>query len=75
AVGTGAGGFAAPLLFGMLIETGSRGAVAVGYAIGAVLVIAAGMLALRYAVDAERKPLEEVAPPLGADEHDGRRPR
>uniref|UniRef100_UPI001807EE9A MFS transporter n=1 Tax=Methylibium sp. TaxID=2067992 RepID=UPI001807EE9A len=42
AVGTGAGGFAAPLLFGMLIETGSRGAVAVGYAIGAVLVIAAG---------------------------------
>ena len=66
AVGTGAGGFAAPLLFGMLIETGSHGAVAIGYAIGAVLVIAAGLLAWRYAVDAERKPLEEVAPPLGA---------
>lgn len=66
AVGTGAGGFAAPLLFGMLIETGSRGAVAVGYAIGAVLVVIAGVLAWRYAVDAERKPLEEVAPPLDA---------
>lgn len=63
AVGTGAGGFAAPLLFGALIETGSRGAVAVGYAIGAGLVIVAGLLALRYAVNAERKPLEEVAPP------------
>ena len=67
AVGTGAGGFAAPVLFGMLIETGSRGAVMVGYCIGAGLVIAAGLLAWRWAVDAERKPLEEVAPPLGAD--------
>ena len=67
AVGTGAGGFVAPALFGALIETGSRGAVAVGYAIGAALVIVAGLLALRYAVDAERKPLEEVAPPLGSD--------
>jgi len=67
AVGTGAGGFAAPLLFGALIESGSRGAVAVGYAIGAALVVAAGALAWRYGVDAERKPLEDVAPPLGLD--------
>jgi MFS family permease len=66
ALGTGAGGFAAPLLFGMLIESGSRGAVMGGYAIGAALVIIAGLLALRHAVDAERKPLEEVAAPLGA---------
>lgn len=64
AVGTGIGGFVAPWLFGALIETGSKGAVAVGYAIGAVLVIGAGLLALRFAVDAERKPLEEIAPPL-----------
>jgi MFS family permease len=42
AVGMGAGGFAAPLLFGLLIETGSRGAVMVGYGIGAVLVIVGG---------------------------------
>jgi len=72
AVGMGAGGVAAPLLFGLLIETGSRGAVMVGYGIGAVLVIVAGLLALRYAADAERKPLEEVAPPLAA-EGDGER--
>ncbi|MFT3720902.1 MFS transporter [Pseudorhodoferax sp.] len=65
AVGTGAGGFAAPWLFGALIETGSRGAVTVGYAVGAVLVIAAGLLALRFGVDAERRALEEIAPPLG----------
>jgi MFS family permease len=65
ALGTGAGGFAAPLLFGLLIESGSRGAVTVGYGIGAALVVVAGLLALRFSVDAERKPLEEVAAPLG----------
>ena len=67
AVGTGAGGFAAPWLFGWLIETGSRGAVTVGYAIGAVLVIGAGLMALRWGVDAERRALEDIAPPLGLD--------
>ena len=66
AVGTGAGGFAAPLLFGMLIETGSRGAVTIGYAIGAVLVIVAGLIAWRHAIDAERRSLEDIAPPMGA---------
>ncbi len=66
AVGTGAGGFAAPLLFGALIETGSRGAVAAGYAVGAVLVIAAGLIAWRFGVDAERRSLEDIAPPLGS---------
>lgn len=67
AVGTGVGGFAAPALFGALIETGSRANVFVGYAIGAVLVLLAAAVAWRWAVDAERKPLEEVAPPLGSD--------
>lgn len=69
AVGTGAGGFAAPLLFGMLIESGSRGAVTLGYAFGAALVIIAGFLALRHAVDAERRSLEDIAPPLGLGSH------
>ena len=69
AVGTGVGGFVAPLLFGALIETGSRGAVAVGYAIGAVLVIVAGLIAWRCAVDAEGRSLEDIAPPLGATPH------
>ncbi|HEX6017721.1 MAG TPA: MFS transporter [Burkholderiaceae bacterium] len=67
AVGTGVGGFAAPALFGALIETGSRANVFVGYAIGAVLVLLAAAVAWRWAVDAERKPLEEVAPPLGSE--------
>lgn len=68
AVGTGTGGFIAPVLFGMLIETGSRGAVAVGYGIGAALVIVAGLMALRYGVNAERRALEDIAPPLGVQE-------
>jgi MFS family permease len=71
ALGTGAGGFVAPLLFGRLIETGSRDAVAAGYALGAALVIAAGLFAWRCALDAERKPLEEVATPLGAHQDSG----
>jgi MFS family permease len=61
AVGTGTGGFIAPVLFGRLIESGSRGAVAIGYAIGAALALLAGWLAHRHAVHAERKALEDVA--------------
>jgi hypothetical protein len=56
----------------MLIETGSRGSVFVGYALGSVLVIAAAAIALRYGVDAERRPLEEVAAPLSAAQGAGR---
>lgn len=70
AVGTGTGGFVAPVLFGMLIESGSRDAVAVGYAIGAALVVGAGLFALRHGVDAERRALEDVARPLCAEEED-----
>jgi MFS family permease len=67
AVGTGVGGFAAPALFGALIETGSRTNVFIGYLIGAALVIVAAAIAWRWAVSAERKPLEQVAPPMGLD--------
>src|SRR5690606_2596003 len=56
AFGTGAGGFVAPALFGALIQTGSRDAVAGGYAIGAVLVIDAGLLAWRFGLDGARRP-------------------
>jgi MFS family permease len=66
AIGTGAGGFAAPALFGVLIASGSREAVFAGYLLGAALMaIAAGVAAL-YAVPAERRPLEAIAPPLSA---------
>jgi MFS family permease len=64
AVGTGVGGFLAPALLGALIETQSRAAVFAGYGIGAILVLLAALVALRFAVAAERKPLEEIATPL-----------
>ena len=70
AVGTGVGGFAAPALFGALIETGDRVNVFEGYLVGAVLVLAAAVIAWRWGVDAERKPLEEIAPPLGTEARD-----
>jgi MFS family permease len=66
AIGTGIGGIAGPLLFGVLIETGSRTSVFVGYLIGAVLMIAAAVIAAVWAVAAERKPLETVSPPLAS---------
>jgi len=64
AVGTGIGGVIGPALFGVLIDTGSRGSVFAGYLLGAALMIAAAVIAWRYAVAAERQPLESVARPL-----------
>jgi len=66
AVGTGAGGIAGPWLFGVLIDTGSRGSVFAGYLLGAALMLGAALIAARFAVRAERKPLESVARPLNA---------
>ena len=66
AIGTGIGGVAGPWLFGALIDTGSRWSLFGGYLFGAVLMIAAALVAARYAVAAERKPLESVATPLAA---------
>src|SRR5689334_533683 len=64
AIGTGIGGVVGPALFGVLIDTGSRGSVFAGYLLGAVLMIAAAAIGWRYAVAAERKSLETVATPL-----------
>jgi MFS family permease len=64
AIGTGIGGVAGPVLFGALIDTGSRGSVFAGYLLGAGLMAAAAVIAWRYAVAAERRPLESVARPL-----------
>lgn len=66
AVGTGVGGVAGPWLFGVLIESGERGQVFVGYLLGAGLMVAAAAIAARWSVAAERKPLEQVARPLAA---------
>jgi MFS family permease len=66
AIGTGIGGVAGPWLFGLLIDTGSRWSVFGGYLFGAALMLVAAVVALRYAVAAERKPLEAVCRPLAA---------
>jgi MFS family permease len=68
AVGTGIGGVAGPLLFGALIDTGSRTSVFAGYLLGAALMVGAGVIAALYCVAAERKPLEAVARPLALAE-------
>ncbi|HUZ31285.1 MAG TPA: MFS transporter [Xanthobacteraceae bacterium] len=64
AIGTGIGGVAGPLLLGSLIDTGSRGSVAIGYAIGSALMLAAAAAEALWGVAAERKSLESVARPL-----------
>ena len=66
AIGTGTGGIAAPWLFGTLIGTGSREAVFYGYLAAAALMLIAVGVVLALGVNAERKPLEEVAAPLSA---------
>jgi len=53
-------------LFGTLIGTGSREAVFYGYLAAAVLMLIAVAVVLAFGVNAERKPLEEVAAPLSA---------
>jgi MFS family permease len=64
AIGTAIGGVVGPALFGVLIDTGSRNSVFAGYLVGSALMVAAAAVAWRYAVAAERKSLESVAPPL-----------
>ena len=66
ALGTGLGGVAAPYVFGKLIESGSRESVFEGYLFAAALMFAASFVAARFAIPAERKPLEQVATPLSA---------
>ncbi|WP_184261927.1 MFS transporter [Rhodopseudomonas rhenobacensis] len=68
AIGTGIGGVAGPMLFGALVDTGSRNSVFAGYLLGAGLMIAAAIIARRYGIAAERKSLEQVARPLATVE-------
>jgi MFS family permease len=67
-LGTAVGGLAAPWVFGILIQSGSRENVFVGYVVGAVLMLAAAIVALLFGVAAEGKSLEhlsaEVHPPV-----------
>jgi MFS family permease len=65
-VGTLVGGGVAPVLFGALIESGSPERVFYGYLLGAALMILGGVVELVLGVPAERKSLEEIAPPLSS---------
>ncbi len=64
AFGTGVGGVAGPALFGALIDTGSRTSIMWGYLLGGFLMLVGAATAAVLVVSAERRPLEEVAPPL-----------
>jgi len=53
-----------PALFGYLINTGSRWAVAGGYALGAILMLAGSLCEARIGVEAASKSLESISKPL-----------
>jgi MFS family permease len=66
AVGTGLGGVVAPTLFGVLIQSGSRDRVLLGYLLACVLMGLAAGLAVWLGEANEGRSLEDVAPPLSA---------
>jgi MFS family permease len=72
AIGTAAGGISGPLLFGWLIDQASASKditqIAVGYFIGAALMIAGGIAEAFLGVKAERQSLENIAKPLTAED-------
>jgi MFS family permease len=76
AIGTAAGGISGPLLFGKLIEDASTGgkdisAIALGYYLGAALMIIGGIVEILLGVKAERQQLENIARPLTAEDEPG----
>ncbi|HEX4818126.1 MAG TPA: MFS transporter [Nonomuraea sp.] len=64
AIGTAAGGIAGPLVFSSLVETGVPGDTALAFAVGGLVMIAAGLVEVFLGVKAERKGLEDIAAPL-----------
>jgi MFS family permease len=72
AIGTAAGGITGPLLFGRLIDAASEDGditgIAIGYFIGAALMIAGGIIEIFLGVKAEGQSLEDIAQPLTAED-------
>jgi len=64
ALGTLIGGVGAPLLFGTLIATGSKPDVALGYLLGALLMLAGAICEKLIGVEAAGQSLESVSKPL-----------
>ena len=54
------------MLFGSLLSSGEPGTLAIGCAIGAVLMAIAAVVELLVGVDAEGESLEDIAEPLSA---------
>ncbi len=67
AAGTALGGFAGPPLYGAMIEGGSRDGLFAAYALAGGLMCVAAIVTWKLGVNAERRPLEEVCPPLGME--------
>jgi MFS family permease len=74
AIGTAVGGITGPLLFGSLIDHASAHhditAIALGYFLGAALMVAGGVVEAVLGVHAEGKSLEDIARPLTAEDED-----
>jgi MFS family permease len=72
AIGTAAGGISGPLFFGWLIDRASDSGditkIAIGYFVGAALMIVGGVVQAFLGVKAEGKSLESIAQPLTADD-------
>lgn len=66
AVGTGLGGIVGPLLFGHLINTGNPHTVAIGFYIGAAVMLLGVLAEFFFGVKAEGESLESIAEPLSA---------
>src|SRR3954467_3878529 len=66
ATGTIVGGFGGPLLCGALIQSGKPSQIFVGYLIGAIVMIAGGIIQATMGVEAAQRDLEDIAPPLSA---------
>ncbi|MEV6736799.1 MFS transporter [Streptomyces sp. NPDC051104] len=66
AIGTAAGGISGPILFADLTGTGKVADTVLAFQIGAAVMCAAGLVAALLAVRAERRSLEDIAPPLTA---------
>ena len=64
AFGTLLGGVGGPLLFGVLIASGARSEILLGYLLGAALMLVAAVIELMLGFKAEGRPLEDLASPL-----------
>lgn len=67
AIGTLLGGVSAPYLFGLLIASGNKSYVAIGYGVGALLMIIAAVCEFFIGVEAAGRSLESVSKPLQSE--------